>query len=394
MKLVVLMLLGVVLFASTILDNLGNKSKLSQKDIDTKQEGSYFTGLPLVSSDPDLGMGYGVRLYRYENGQKDDALFEHTPYKSELFIQAYATTGGWQYHWLNYDAPYIMDSLFRFSAELIYENDEHKEYLGLAKDSVVYDAQKASQNYYDYSYTRPIFSPKLQYDFVGGVVRGIAGLNISSSTVSALSDKSTLFNEDKSKNIVGFNGGWVNDIVLGVAYDTRDFEPDPKSGMFHEIEMAIGSSLLGSDYSYIDTKLTTRWFYSIYNDNITFAMQNIYQAQGGDVPFFDMADLGGRTTLRGVKAKMYIGNNKFQTNIESRIRFAYTKVGSQTFDFMLVPFFDTGKIYDRLAIDFVDYQSSYGAGLRVMWNKATIIYLDYGKSQSNSGMYINFKHIF
>lgn len=395
-KIWVLLVLSSFVFSQSLLESLENKPKLSQKDIDTKQEGGYFTGLPLVSSDPDLGTGFGVRVYRYENGDKSDELFEYTPYKSELFIQAYATTGGWQYHWINFDAPYVLDSLFRFSAELIYESDAYKEYFGVGYRVSTYDATKAENNYYDYTYQRPIFSPKLQYDFFGGVVRGIVGLNISRVTATVLSDKTTLLNDDitNGKTPTGLGSSWVNDIMVGVAYDTRDFEPDPKSGMFHEITFAYGTNLLGSTYSYTDTTLTARWYYSILDDMVTFGMQNLYQTQTGDIPFFDMAELGGRTTLRGAKAKRYIGTNKFQTNIESRIRIGSTRAGSQTFDFMFVPFVDTGKIYDTLMLDFADYESSYGAGLRIVWNKATIIYVDYGVSSQSSGMYINFKHIF
>ena len=381
------------MFSSSLLESLENKPKLSQKDIDTKQEGGYFTGLPLISSDPDLGTGFGVRLYRYENGDKGDELFEYTPYRSELFIQAYATTGGWQYHWLNFDAPYIFDSLFRFSAELIYEKDEYKEYFGVGyRATSTIDETKLENNYYDYSYERPIFTPKLQYDFAGGIVRGIVGLDISRSKAVALSGvSSTLLAVDTP---TGYGSGWVNDIILGVAFDTRDFEPDPKSGMFHEITLTYATELLGSTFNYTDTTLSARWYYSILDDMVTFGMQNMYQTQSGDVPFFEMAELGGRISLRGAKAKRNIGTNKFQTNVESRIRIGATRIGSQTFDFMIVPFLDTGKIYDTLMFDLTDYETSYGAGFRVVWNKATIIYADYGVSSESTGMYINFKHIF
>ena len=31
--------------------------------------------------------------------------------------------------------------------------------------------------------------------------------------------------------VIGFNGGWDNALKAGLTFDSRDFEPDPASGM-------------------------------------------------------------------------------------------------------------------------------------------------------------------
>jgi hypothetical protein len=38
--------------------------------------------------------------------------------------------------------------------------------------------------------------------------------------------------------------------------------------------------------------------------------------------------------------------------------------------------------------------TSYGGALRVAWNLATIVTIDYGVSSEDAGFYINFNHIF
>ncbi len=50
-------------------------ARLSDEDLSKKIEGWYPTGLPLVNYDSDNGFGYGVRVYLYNNGTRDDEYF-------------------------------------------------------------------------------------------------------------------------------------------------------------------------------------------------------------------------------------------------------------------------------------------------------------------------------
>lgn len=47
--------------------------------------------------------------------------------------------------------------------------------------------------------------------------------------------------DNETGEIHGFRGGWDNSVRLGLAYDTRDLEPNPRSGMFHDL-LFVGSS--------------------------------------------------------------------------------------------------------------------------------------------------------
>ena len=55
--------------------------------LDKKDDG-YFTGLPLINSDPDTGVGFGARVLWFDNGSRDDVIFEATPYRHRLYAQA------------------------------------------------------------------------------------------------------------------------------------------------------------------------------------------------------------------------------------------------------------------------------------------------------------------
>ncbi|MBE8355767.1 peptide-binding protein, partial [Leptospira interrogans serovar Pomona] len=59
--------------------------RLRPEDICKKKEGWFPTGLPLLNSDPNVGVGYGVRVFLINNGKKTDPFFEYTPYRFRMF---------------------------------------------------------------------------------------------------------------------------------------------------------------------------------------------------------------------------------------------------------------------------------------------------------------------
>jgi hypothetical protein len=83
------------------------------------------------------------------------------------------------------------------------------------------------------------------------------------------------------------------------------------------------------------------------------------------------------------------------TNYEIRWTFAKTKLLGQRFAFIAVPFVDMGRVFDSVRrTSLARWERSQGLALRVAWNLATIISIDYGVSNEDSGLYINFAHIF
>jgi len=61
----------------------------------------------------------------------------------------------------------------------------------------------------------------------------------------------------------------------------------------------------------------------------------------------------------------------------------------------VVPFVDLGRPYDNLGeLTVRGWRAAYGGALRISWNLATIVTIDYGRSSEDTGFYINFNHIF
>ncbi len=432
-KVLLLAILGTLAFCDDSSIELENKSKLTNDQIKNKKAGSYFTGLPLINYDPDKGLGYGARVYWFDNGDKEDKLFDYTPFRHKVYAQFFQTTNGWSYDVLNYEAPYIADTNFKLTAQAIYEKNTQARYFGVnssslnnlsAPDGSTFLTASAQQDYLDangssfynrYFLEKPKVEINLEYDLFGGLARIAFGYNMSYANIKTYNDKkvadkhndkSQLYDDNQKNAVTGFNGGFDSGIKIGFIYDSRDFAPNPKNGSAHDFTAEFYSKYLGSDYDHQRYTFSTKNFLTLDSvDFATFAFRWIYSVQQGDTPFYEknvlsytdtfIEGLGGLRTLRGYQQNRFVADVKTVANIETRFNFLQTATLGQTFEFMFVPFVDAGSVFDKVSdTSFNNIKYTYGAGMRIAWNQATVIMVDYGKSSEDSGLYINFNHIF
>src|SRR5262249_22443724 len=105
--------------------------------------------------------------------------------------------------------------------------------------------------------------------------------------------------------------------------------------------------------------------------------------------------LGGHRTMRGFRQDRFVGPVMALANAEVRWTFARTRLWRQNFAFIASPFLDTGRPFDALDdLSLHRWRFAYGSALRVSWNLATIVTIDYGMSSEDAGFYVNFGHIF
>jgi len=70
-------------------------------------------------------------------------------------------------------------------------------------------------------------------------------------------------------------------------------------------------------------------------------------------------------------------------------------LGKQHLRFMLVPFLDTGRVFDSVGdTTFRDWKFDAGAGLRLAWNLSTVVSFDYARSGEGGLFYMELAHQF
>ena len=431
-----MMLFAAIALIFALLPIGADAAKLSDDTLAKKKEGWYVTGLPLVNFSSDDGFGYGVRAYLYFNGQKDDPYYDSTPYFMQLYAQYFATTNGVQYHELNLDMPYIAGTKFRIKSAFVYDADINANFFGLGADiakSKLYnpgdptikyskysdyqdfiDDNKKYYQFYKYSIVRPKYYLYLFRDMTDEI-KLMAGAEFKYVTIDTYQGekfKSTIQEPtllDTTKAFVpGFDGGWTNYARFGIGYDTRDFEPDPNKGIYLDYCFEAANSTLGSEYDFLKNNVGANFFVNPIG-KLVLALRLAYTTSSEDIPFYEMnwfgfslnrrEGLGGNRTLRGYKKNRFVGRTMTMGNAEFRWQFYEVTGGGQRFAFKVVGFCDTGNVYDGMGDPFSDprfsdYHTSYGGGLVIAWNLATIIHVYYGISEEDTGLYVNFEHNF
>jgi hypothetical protein len=428
------------------------KERLSDEDFARKVEGGYVTGVPLFSYDPNFGLGLGARLYYYYDGHRDDSLFAYTPYLHRVFAQAFATTGGAQDHVIDYDAPAFPDADYRVRATLEFEAATDWPYFGTGTRSMAplsfpgapgqtfsrmssymratsaVEANGTTYARYNlYDFQRPVLQFALERNMLGGVLRSLVGANVAyvnlhdytgqsvptsahdsnGHTVNAPEASTLLATDCAAGRLLGCSGGWDNVLRLALSVDTRDFEPDPNSGVYAELSGEYGTKALASQYQYMRLMLSVRAFYSPvprYAD-LVLAVRGLYEIQTTGTPFFsesllpfiddDHAGLGGVKTLRGYAQNRFVGPIIALTNYEVRWTFLKFRVARQGIALIAVPFVDMGRVFDDVGQTTLGgWKRAQGGGLHIAWNEATVLTVDYGFSSEDTGLYLNFNHMF
>lgn len=414
---------------------------LSPEDLKKKQEGWYPTGLPLVNYTTETGLGYGARIYLYNNGQRSDSHFDSTPYFVRSYAQFFQTTNGQAYHDLNLDMPYFLETKWRLTSETNYKYAFSANYFGFgaaAADAGLvdengrrYQTHDAYQTFLD---SGPADALRLKYDkfhyeklatrwvasrwitnwleFVVGFELGLvdiddwAGKRIDEGRTKGISAPTRL---TRDKDIlVGTEGGWTNQLVLGFKIDYLDFEPNPKQGFLGEYIAELSSALLGSDFDYMRQTFSARAFYTFWS-RLTVGGRTAMTYVTRDAPFFEMAEMtffngrfasvGGIRTNRGLLSSRHIAQGMTLAQAELRYFVGDRVLLGQRFGLQPTAFVDTGNVYDTVKDMFLEprlhrYKVSYGGGLVIPWNLSTIIHVYMGFSDEGEALSINFNNTF
>lgn len=384
--------------------------RMSDRDLARKKEGTFFTAIPDISSDPVTGFGFGVRSNTYWNGKKDNPLFPYTPYLAKLKVNAAYYTSNAREAVLSFDMPYYKATRWRYKVDFKAQQNPTNLYFGASERTLEQLRLPSSAHggdtyatFKEYERARKIlrtgqsgeapqvtdvlsnrfmekeFMLNLKADYALGkgkwrVLGGYEIQNLEYKTfegteaeaiepttgqkINAPNGTSLLRRDFQQGLIHGLNGGWVSLVQGALIYDTRDFEPDPTKGFYVEIADEFSNPAIGSEFSFNKLFLQGRVYKKIPVGKRTVfagrvAIGNIF---GEKAPFFEYQDqwspdgsinaLGGKQSLRGFRANRFLARSMWFTNFEIRARIAETGLLKQHFSFTVAPFFDAGTVRD------------------------------------------------
>jgi len=430
-------------------DSSDGRQRIPERQLAQKKEGSSIIALPGPGYSPDLGFVIAAVTGYYQNGTRDDPYFAYAPYEYAATLLFSWSTKGMYSVVADWDRPYVWNTPYRIRARLWYQRNPIEPYFGTGAETMqplttpegrAYTSFTDYQDdlqliedgrtdaYYNYYLNRQFLSSfGVERDLLSGRARAGVGLTVARRWITDYTGREVpgtphrgsderddvpmrqtkLRADHETGAIQGWRGGWTNSVRIGLAYDTRDLEPNPRSGMFHDVLLVGASELLGSATNYSIATLTTRFYYTPFTmPEIIFAARLAYSAKGGQVPFFVMNyvptterhiyGLGGGETLRGFRQSRFVGPVMAFGNVEARYVVARLTVVGQFVELMTVPFVEAGRVYNDVGSTTLNnVKWSYGGGLRAAVNQSFVLVCDVGFSAEDKGLlYLGIGHIF
>ena len=188
--------------------------------------------------------------------------------------------------------------------------------------------------------------------------------------------------------IMGYNGGMVSGLGIVAQFDSRDHTLYPRSGFLCKSSFLTFSKAFLSDYDYSNFLIDARHYKSI--GKSVLASQFLWDYTFGDVPFYMLPQLGGKSRLRGIGHSQRIIDNSIRM-LRSELRFpVWWRFGA-------VVFAGVGDARSNLSFNPRDAIFSGGAGIRfrALPNEPLNVRIDAGiTSNGLSGVYITLKEAF
>ncbi|MGR2703140.1 BamA/TamA family outer membrane protein [Vibrio campbellii] len=322
--------------------------------------------LPGPFVNPEQGFGIGVAavgLYTPYDWQKGD------PY-STVTVTSYGSTSGSYGLGLN-NRTYLKGDKVRLLGEA-WISHTPGYYWGIGSQAAENDSNKVQ-----YEGQRLQLSPKVAVEIAPNTYAKLGWQWQSFNKVDGV-DGDILPSEVTNATSSG--------VLLGMEYDTRDFEPNPMQGQFLDIEWIANRDSLGSDEDYDNLVANYRLYQQLSHTTIV-AMEVYSQSIFGDAPWFDYAQLGDDQRMRGYYQGQYRDKHQLSTQVEIR----HTIAGRHG----VVGWLGAGNIaptYHDL------FESSWlptvGVGYRFAFKARINVRVDLGVGKDSTGFYFQINEAF
>jgi outer membrane protein assembly factor BamA len=247
-------------------------------------------------------------------------------------------------------------------------------------------------------------------DLVVAVSGGPRQTRISRSSAATASRPAT---QDTFAGLTGIGGGRTNPLILSVIYNSRKSITRPTEGVSAIATVEHVNLNLGNDYYFTRYTADASYLHPIVSRNQILGVHvggEYISGNGHQVPFFELASMGGAGDMRGFFPDRFVGTSRLSLNTEYRAKMAafnFMRMWDVSVDGVL--FADAGQVFisdsdasneihrltSRIPSIFDGLRFSYGTGLRIALGEAILARLDVAFSNEQTGLvYLVFGHTF
>lgn len=179
----------------------------------------------------------------------------------------------------------------------------------------------------------------------------------------------------------------VTGIGVSLQYDSRDFIPNPFSGVYINLRETFFPSAFGSNRSFSRTTFTADWYRHVWRGG-TIALDGYMEYNiGREIPWCQMAQLGGGYRMRGYYEGRYRDKAMIEVQAELRQRI-YNRNGIALWVGAGNVFPDFGEFRWRRTLP------NYGIGYRWEFKHRVNIRIDYGRGKHGGAINFNVNEAF
>ncbi len=232
--------------------------------------------------------------------------------------------------------------------------------------------------------------PMLEYGNYGRLT-GVLTSNISYNQPVSRQDESVFAIEEPT----GVDGGWVNQLGVGLRLVSKDDPLIPELGYHLEARWLTSQSWLASNYAFDHLKFELRGYLSPFS-RLVVAQKVELQVASGNTPFWELPRLGHGEGLRGYALNRFRGERSILHILEIRSWIAQFYDGELRLGGQL--FMDTGRVFagggesNRV---FDELRQTFGIGGAVHLPASNfLLRADLGFSEEMTRIYVGLGYLF
>ena len=363
----------------------------SYAQVNTTPKDSVVIGfLPAFSYSSDFGFFGGGIFSRYNFGQ------DEKPFKNSFFANVILSTKGFAQVQFIYDKPKNYGTDYRASYEINALRLFQNNYFGIG-NTTPFELAKWDNEDYFYESRGVIANYKGRYPLfkVENDIKRFDILILGSHVYELAIDRGPNTQLSITEPI-GKGTTYLSTIGTGFFWENRDNEILPKTGNWSEFQL-VGTIPGISTHTNASFLLRHHQYYTIhFLRDITFAGRIFWRQVIGETPFWDLADAGFSSTLRGYPFRRFIDKGALTYNFEIRswlieIPSWDSRIGGYFFT-------DAGRVFSNFSDYkniFQDHKRTYGfGGTLSLFNPNFFLRMEMGYSEEISRFYAGIGYLF
>jgi Omp85 superfamily domain len=349
-----LLILAHTVRAAMPADSAGQKKKLS------------LTPFPAFFISPENGVGYGALVVPVYNFGRDSLTRNSTGQLMGYYTTKKQSSLQFTYNIFTNRERYVLTGEAKYFDDAIF-------YYGIGNHNTLADSSLISYKFL--TFQNRLLKQVIKYVFVGGQFQVNQIKEVSFKNPASRLQERPLDERD---------GSVIAGVGPALLIDNRDNPLNTSRGLYAELGVFFNTRALGSEFNFTRYQLDLRRFIAL-SSNQVLAFQGVGRLSSGRVPFQGMANLGGKTIMRGFYEGRFRDRQMVALQAEFR-QHLFSRFG-------LVAFGSLGQVSNQLDNFELDHlKRSAGAGLRVMLNRREKlnIRIDYAiGSDEASGLYFS-----